>query len=480
MIAKLLTLLVLLSFVVSTPVAATIIEVNWSGGGDHTTIQDGVNAAGEGDTVLVMAGTYTGAGNINIDFAGTNAVLLGQGGAMNVTIDCGGAGRAFYFHSWETSDCVVEGLTITNGSQVYGGAMYFINSTPTIRDCVITENTASIRGGGAVCTSMGDPTFDECTFSSNSAPLGGGVSCEVSGNPFFDRCTFTNNTTTDGGGAAHISDAYPSFLVCGFHGNTVTGDFRDGGAMYIEEGAAPWLSGCTFNSNSSTLLGGAVLVRGGSYPEFSGCLFGSNLAGQSGGAVGMYESSSPTLSYCWFSGNGATMSGGAVVVQDGSTPSFDGCTFDNNSALFTGGALSFEYIAEPTLTQCTLYANSAPEGSGIWCDANFSMDNCIIAFGITGEAVHCVGDSPEPACSDIYGNAGGDWVGCLAGLDMIDNNFSEDPLFCNAPGGIFHIDVASPCTADNVPACGQVGAWGIDCDSPVKARSWGEIKAMYR
>ena len=459
--------------------SADIITVNWAGGANYTVIQEAVTAAGAGDTVLVASGTYSGAGNREIDFAGTDCVLMSDGGARSVTIDCTDLGRAFYFHSWETAECVVEGFTITNGAQVYGGAMHFMNSSPTIRDCVITESVATIRGGGIFCTSLGNPTFTECTFSSNQSVIGGAASCDMSGNPYFEDCTFSDNTAQSGAGAVWISDAYPTFLVCGFTGNGVTGDFTDGGAVSVVDGASPLFSGCSFNTNTAPYLGGAVLVYDHSFPTFSGCSFSGNI-GTFGGAVGMYGTSSPTFSTCWFSGNAAFYSGGAVVVQDGSTPSFDECTFDDNVAAFGGGALSSEYIASPSLTGCTLYANSAPNGSGIWCDSGFSLTNCIIAFGTTGAAVHCVGAPPVPACSDIYGNAGGDWVGCLAGLDLVDDNLSEDPLFCNALVGDFYLDVASPCTAANASSCGRIGAWGIDCDSPVQAQSWGSIKAMYR
>jgi hypothetical protein len=86
------------------------------------------------------------------------------------------------------------------------------------------------------------------------------------------------------------------------------------------------------------------------------------------------------------------------------------------------------------------------------------------------------------SCSDIYGNAGGggDWVGCLNGLDTVNNNLSADPMFCNPSLGDFRLDARSLCTEANAPACGLIGAWGIGCDSPVYARSWSAIKAMYR
>jgi hypothetical protein len=63
---------------------------------------------------------------------------------------------------------------------------------------------------------------------------------------------------------------------------------------------------------------------------------------------------------------------------------------------------------------------------------------------------------------------------------VINDNFNQDPLFCDAPTGDFTIDASSPCAPGNNPACGLVGAWDVGCDSPVEAISWGSLKAMYR
>ncbi|MBD3366666.1 MAG: hypothetical protein GF405_00660, partial [Candidatus Eisenbacteria bacterium] len=52
------------------------------------TIQAAVDTVAEGDTVLVMPGTYTGDGNRDIDIPdGINFVLKGEGGSSSVTID---------------------------------------------------------------------------------------------------------------------------------------------------------------------------------------------------------------------------------------------------------------------------------------------------------------------------------------------------------------------------------------------------------
>ena len=49
---------------------ADTIYVDMNGGGDYLTIQEGINAANDGDTVLVADGIYTGTNNKNLTWDG--------------------------------------------------------------------------------------------------------------------------------------------------------------------------------------------------------------------------------------------------------------------------------------------------------------------------------------------------------------------------------------------------------------------------
>jgi hypothetical protein len=67
-------------------------------------------------------------------------------------------------------------------------------------------------------------------------------------------------------------------------------------------------------------------------------------------------------------------------------------------------------------------------------------------------------------CSDVHGNAGGDYVDCISGLMGVDGNQSADPLFCDASSDDFTLHAASPCAPANAPAgCGLVGAFDVAC-----------------
>jgi hypothetical protein len=81
-------------------------------------------------------------------------------------------------------------------------------------------------------------------------------------------------------------------------------------------------------------------------------------------------------------------------------------------------------------------------------------------------------------CCDVYGNAGGDWVGCIAGQDSINGNMCKDPFFCDADNGDFTLAANSPCLPDNNSCSELIGAYGLGCDAilPIPTISlWGMI-----
>jgi hypothetical protein len=83
---------------------------------DYPTIQQGIDAAQNGDTVIVADGVYTGIGNKDLDFRGKSITVKSANGPASTIIDCGGLGRGVYFHSGETTESVLSGFTIKNAS----------------------------------------------------------------------------------------------------------------------------------------------------------------------------------------------------------------------------------------------------------------------------------------------------------------------------------------------------------------------------
>ena len=160
---------------------------------EYGTIQAGLTAASDGDTVLVSAGTYTGQGNLNLDFQGKAIVLTSAGGAENTIIDCRESERAVIFDSGEGEDSIFEGFTIRNGFTVIdeaGGGILIYGASPVIRDNII-EDCYGYLGGGIGCVSGGG-IIEANEIRNNLAERGGGIAC-LSGSQALIR----NNTIID-------------------------------------------------------------------------------------------------------------------------------------------------------------------------------------------------------------------------------------------------------------------------------------------
>ena len=176
----------------------------------YPTIQAAIDAAAVGDTVLIKPGTYTGVGNRDISFKGKAITVRSLLGPATCIIDCGGLGRGFLFETNEKNTSILQGLTIKNGKEVYGGAIECYMASPKIRNCVITNNTAEY-GGGIDCYQAAPAIFN-CVFSGNSAHNGDnsgeGGAIELDGSsPVITNALFESNTSDEYGTAV---DSYNS------------------------------------------------------------------------------------------------------------------------------------------------------------------------------------------------------------------------------------------------------------------------------
>lgn len=265
------------------------------------------------------------------------------------------------------------------------------------------------------------------------------------------NCRFQDNTATVRGGAIVIGTGDLSVTDCYFFQNSA-GSY-DGGAINVVEGGFS-ATNCVFEANSAD-YGGALVLASGT-PTVQDCRFIDNVAGY-GGAVVTLLATTPTFLGCLFKGNSAQY-GGAGYQMLGSITTYDHCTFVENAAsVQSAGVHSFV--------------------------TNTILRNCIIAFSTEGAATGCeLTSSITLLCCDLYGNAGGDWTGCIADQLGVNGNISEDPYFCLAdnPDEPYTVAAFSICSELNNPDCGQIGAFGTGCGvTGVEDTSFSRVKSLY-
>ena len=228
---------------VSPTAAAAVIRVP----ADQPTIQQGIDAAAHGDTVLVADGVYSGPGNIELDPLGKGIHIRSVKGAESCTIDCRGEGRAFYLHSCESCFTVIEGFTICNGSADNGGGIYGFWSSPSIIGCRFIDCRAG-DAGGAIHGNYCSPAIVDCLFSGNSARHGGAIFLSNLSDPPIGRCIFTGNQAeVCGGGICCDTGAGPVIADCRFDNNRAL----FGGGLSSDQYASPFIENCAFHQNKA-------------------------------------------------------------------------------------------------------------------------------------------------------------------------------------------------------------------------------------
>ena len=175
-------------------------------------IQDDIDAASDGDTVLIQPGTYTG----SINFKGKNIVVgslfLTTGDTSyrsQTVIDANGNGSVVRFENDEGPGAELVGLTLTGGSAYEGGGIYIDNASPTLRMLNIAGNEATtcvegkvsvIGVGGGIYMNSSEADLNIVWLHGNSAEVsGGGIFCQTS-SPNFRGVEVMDNSAGDGGG----------------------------------------------------------------------------------------------------------------------------------------------------------------------------------------------------------------------------------------------------------------------------------------
>jgi hypothetical protein len=263
-------------------------------------------------------------------------------------------------------------------------------------------------GGGAILCRNSAPRLSRCNIQDSTARRGGGILVTGTKAPVLEDCVFTGNAARLHGGAVAWNSEAPGRLTrCTLEGNTALA----GGGVAVLSGAALVFDGGTIADNASGGSGGGVWVGSGA-PELRGSLLIGNQGGLGGGAIAVRSGSLRMIS-CTVADNAAEHAGGGLLVRDGSP------VIDRTIVAFNGGA----------------------------------------AISVVGAGL------PRLTETNLYGHAGGDWVGILSAQSDQDGNFSGDPRFCGRASGRYDLRLGSPCLPGGRPGGSSlVGALDRGCN----------------
>jgi parallel beta-helix repeat protein len=271
---------------------------------EFPTIQEAIDAAGIGDTVLVAEGHYYErvsflgkAITVASDFIFDNETTTIESTIIDADTSVFGksdTGSVVVFVSGEESTSVIKGFTIQNGIGTVGpldnrsgGGIYCFNSSPTISHNIIWNNFAN-QGGGICCDSSGS-IIENNVITDDSAYLGGGIRCWYS-SPLIIGNTIRRNSAFDGG--AISCDQFSSPAVTN---NVIIGNFADyGGGIVCGRDCAPAISRNTITGNSASLVGGGIFLDYNSFPTIANNIISNTLDGE---GIHCGDESWPSISY---------------------------------------------------------------------------------------------------------------------------------------------------------------------------------------
>ena len=375
---------------------------------DHATIQGAIEAAVDGDQVMISPGTYV---EWEIDFLGkaiTVSSLDPDDPAVvdSTIVDGSQEGPVFIFRRMEGRETRLEGVTVTGGQVDYGCGIKCLGTSPTVVSCSIRDNDSWRdwvpwdRCGGGVYCQGGAPLFIDCRTTDNwirtgydnslsSDAYGGGI-CAKGGAPVLVGCEIRGNyagggTTgpalAAGGGVALFDGARAELQDCLIAENTAAADYFMGdwgrGAGIHGEDSSLELIRCELVDNelfNKGLVGGIHFVDGRKL-RLVDCTLSDN---DRNGIVARTD----TLEVLDSRISGHTGSGyydelGGGIDWDGDYARIIGSDIVNNRTYRDGGGLLLR--GDALIEECTIRGNtSSYDGGGIYTTGDITIRSCVI------------------------------------------------------------------------------------------------------
>jgi len=442
------------------------------------TIQEGIDAALDGDTVIVAEGTYLE----NIHFKGKNIILtstdpLDPDVVATTIVDGGQAGSVVTFDGTEDETCLLSGFTIRNGKGGSGGGIcgrtQEKRTEATIENNIIRANQADHGAGLAYCNGL----IRGNTISENTSTSDGGGVYRCGGD--IQKNAISDNTAgSDGGGLSECNGAVENNSIsgnsAGGHGgglfgcggtirdntisqNTARGDgaglFGCDGTIQNNmvsenwaDGSGGGLSQCDGTIQKNAIIGNSAERFGGGAAYCDGLMDHNNITGNSAhGGGGLYDCGG-TIQDNTITGNSAIHSlkvsyGGGLYACNGT---IQNNVISGNSAGYYGGGLAF---CGGTIQNNLIAANNVigdGRGGGLaYCDGTM-QNNTIVgnSAGLGGGLDFCFGEIRD--CI-IWGNtatiqasqvgAGRPTYSCIQDWARGgEGNITADPRFVDPDG----------------------------------------------
>ncbi len=362
-----LSALALLLLCASPALARTIRQVP----GDYGTIQAAIDAAQDGDTIEVAAGTYYE----NLVWENKSIDLVGAGADLTIIDGSSAAGSCLAITNVPDTGSV-EGFTFTGGTGtplpwgdhlVVGGGLSLRHSSPTVTKNTIMGNSAGYYGGGMYLEDS-SPTVTGNTISGNSAHNGGGIMCHPpNSSPEILDNTISGNSTSGSGGGILCLNSSPRIT-----GNTISGNSAEsnGGGMDL------WSSSAEITDNvitgNTALACGGIRATGSGLVRIDGNVITENLAHGSpdscgiGGGIKCSSGCSAEITNNTISGNRAECASGGIGCNECPSVMISDNTITGNSAGWSAGITCT--ASSVTITNNTISENSTESwGGGIVC-----------------------------------------------------------------------------------------------------------------
>ncbi len=355
---------------------------------DYNTIQAGIAASVDGDTVLVQPGIYVE----NIDYDDKNILVTSlyhttqdTSYISSTVIDGNQNGTVVTASDNESSDAILKGFTITNGySSTDGGGIWIIHASLSLINVRVINNSCHAFGGG--------------------------VCCHWATVSLIDSQVNDNITETAGGGGLLVNYTTINIENCEIAGNQEL-DGWGGGAIYSEE-AEIHISNSLIMGNIAEHCGGAIYVNYSSLLEITDTEICDNEAGVYGGGICIYNVDT-ILNRVSIHHNAAEAGGGGIYLYEGNI----------------------------ILQNVTLADNSSLDGAafGIEMGGNIAILNSIICDNPGNTAYYYEDGWIGAAYSDIedYEN--------YVFIEAVENVIDEDPMFLDDPECEYFLRVNSPC-----------------------------------